>query len=81
VPSSTTPERIRLTDSRLHIPKAGRLVIRRKGDNPYRECRPASATVKNDAGRWYIGIDRNVGQVVLADGRIIHTPRKRPRFV
>ncbi len=57
--SFTIPQDVRIhsTDggknSILHIPKVGRVVLRRSGGNPYEGSKALQAVVKQVLGRWY----------------------------
>ena len=52
-PSFAIPDKVRIADGRLAVPKVGWLRIRRRGGNLYEDCEPVKAVVKRTAGRWY----------------------------
>ncbi len=52
-PSFTIPEKIKIQDGKLHVPKIGWLRIQRKGGNPYPTGKPVKAVITKKAGKWY----------------------------
>ena len=71
-PSFTIPDRVRIRDGRLAVPKVGWLCISRRGGNPYAEEEPVKAMVKRVDGRWYaIVCYRLQGWVAPDNGRCI----------
>ena len=55
-PSFTIPEKVKIRDGKLHIPKIGWLTMCRKGGNPYPDGTPLQAVVWKEAGKWYATI-------------------------
>ena len=68
--SSTIPDAIKIKNGRLHIPKAGYLQIRRRGDNPYPDGKPVKAAVKRQGGKWYAVICDKVTLPELRDNGV-----------
>ena len=56
--SFTIPERVRLRSNHVHIPKVGWLVLR--GNNPYTQGKPLSATVRQSGRKWYCSVTYEV---------------------
>ena len=44
---------VRIRDGKLHFPKIGPMVLRRRGGNPYPEGEPIQVVVKRSLGKWY----------------------------
>ena len=55
-PSFTIAEKVKIRDSKLHIPKIGWLTMRRKGGNPYPDGKPVRAVVRKVAGKWCVTV-------------------------
>ena len=66
-PSFTIPDKVRIADGRLAVPKVGWLRIRRRGGNPYEDCEPVKAVVKRTAGRWYATVCYKVAVATSQD--------------
>ncbi len=50
--SFTIPENVTLSGDRLHVPRIGWVVLRRRGGNPYPAGVPRQAVVKRQIGKW-----------------------------
>ena len=59
-PSFTIPEDIRIRGNRLHVPRIGAVVLRRKGGNPYSGDAPCKAVLKEICGKWYATVTYKV---------------------
>ena len=42
-----------LADGVLNIPRIGEVRIRRRGEDPYRGCKPKTVRIKQELGKWY----------------------------
>ena len=51
--------------TRLWVPKAGWMMLRRSGGNPYDGCEPKQAVVKRVLGRWYCTVCYAVPETVI----------------
>ena len=51
--------------TRLRVPKAGWMMLRRSGGNPYDGCEPKQAVVKRVLGRWYCTVCYAVPETVI----------------
>ena len=69
-PSFTIPERVKIKNGRLFIPRLGYLPIRRKGGNPYPDGKPVKAVVKQKLGKWYAVICYKVEAPDLPDNGV-----------
>ena len=71
-PSFTIPDRVRIRDGRLAVPKVGWLRISRRGANSYADEEPVKAVVKRVGRRWYAVVTYRLQDWVAADnGRCI----------
>ena len=52
--SFTIPEKVKLRSNHVHIPKIGWLVVR--GNNPYPQGKPISATVRQCGRKWFCSV-------------------------
>ena len=69
-PSFTIPEKVKIRDGKLHIPKIGWLTMCRKGGNPYPDGKPVRAVVRKVAGKWYATICYAVKAPEIADNGV-----------
>ena len=51
--SITIPQKVRIREGKLHFPRIGPMVHRRRGGNPYPDGLPVKCTVKRVLGKWY----------------------------
>ena len=51
--SVTIPDNIRIRDGMLHVPRIGKVSLRRRGGNPYADAEPVRAVLKRVCGKWY----------------------------
>ena len=65
--SFTIPEKVRVRDNVLSVPKVGRVRLSRRGGNPYAEYPLAKATVKRINGKWYCVVVYKVSAVARPD--------------
>ncbi len=57
IPSFTIPERIKIKEDKLYLPRMGWYRLQRKGDNPYPEGQPLKAVIRKiTADRWHVTI-------------------------
>ena len=71
-PSFTIPDRVRIEDGRLWVPKVGWLRISRCGENPYADEQPVKVVVKRAGRRWHAIVTYRLrGWVALDNGRSI----------
>ena len=49
----TIPERVRIADGFILVPKLGSYRLRRRGGNPYPDGKPKQAVFKRDGGKWF----------------------------
>lgn len=61
------PGTVRVRAGKLHFPKIGAMVLRRRGGNPYPEAKPVQVVVRRVLGRWYATVCYEVGEVACAD--------------
>ena len=54
--SVTIPQDVRIRGDRLHVPKLGSYVLRRRGGNPYPDAQPLRATIRRSLGKWYVSV-------------------------
>ena len=52
-PAFTIPDKVRIRDGRLAVPKVGWLELHRRGGNPYPDGKPVQARVRRAGRRWY----------------------------
>ena len=68
----TIPDRVRIQDEQLHIPKIGWCRLRRRGGHPYPDSQPKQARVYRKHGKWYASISYEIEEPErLDDHRII----------
>ena len=53
--------------TRIRVPKAGWMVLRRRGGNPYAGCKAKQATLRYDCGKWYCSVLYEVPGLALHD--------------
>ena len=51
--SFTIPQAVKIRDGKIHVPKLGYLVLRRRGGNPYPDGKPKQAVIKRVCEKWY----------------------------
>ncbi len=56
----TIPDRVRIAGGRLHIPKVGWVVLRRRGGNPYPGGEPRQVYVRRALGKWCATVSHEV---------------------
>ena len=64
--SITIPENVRIRDGKLHFPRIGPIMLRRRGGNPYPDGIPVHCTVKRVLGKWYATVCYAVNECVVA---------------
>ena len=52
-PSFTIPDDVRIEDGKVHVPKIGWFMLRRRGGNPHPDGIPKQAVFKNECGKWH----------------------------
>ena len=68
----TIPERVKIVDHQLYIPKIGWCKLRRKGGNPYPDGQPKQARVLKRRGKWYAVVTYDVELPKrIDDGKVI----------
>ena len=65
--SFTIPQGLKIANGRIHVPKIGRLALRRNGGNPYPDAKPVRAVVKQSLGKWYCVVVYDVGEIEKTD--------------
>ena len=65
--SFTIPEKVRFCGDRLHVPRIGSVVLRRRGGNPYTGGRPVKAVVKRVGRRWICALVYKVDEETAPD--------------
>ncbi len=70
-PSFTIPDRVKIKDGRLLIPKLGYLKLRRKGGNPYLDGVPVKAVILQRVGKWYACISYKVEAPETEDNGVV----------
>ena len=65
--SFTIPQDVRIFNGRIHVPKIGRLALRRNGGNPYPDAKPVKAVIKQSLGKWYCVVVYDVGEIEKPD--------------
>ena len=64
--SITIPENVRIRAGKLHFPRIGPMVLRRRGGNPYADGVPVHRTVKRVLGKWYATVCYSVNACDVA---------------
>ena len=68
----TIPERVRINGDSIHVPKIGKVRLRRRGGNPYADGDPRTATFARRNGKWYCTIAYRVAEPAkCANGRTV----------
>ena len=66
--SFTIPQKVRIENGKLHVPKVGRVPIRRQGGDPWAHGKAKQAVVvKRPDGKWYVSVFWEVPDVELED--------------
>ena len=69
--SFTIPEKVRVRDDVLTVPKVGRFTLSRRGGNPHAGYPPVKATVKRVNGKWYCVVVYKVPAVARPDNGLV----------
>ncbi len=69
-PSFTIPNHVRLAAGKIHIPKVGKVRLRRRGENPYPDGVPKQARVYKQGKNWYVSVTYEIDEPVRVDNGV-----------
>jgi len=74
-PSFTIPKGARLKNGNLLIPKAEKMMVRRKGGNPYEGSAVVTATIHHGRRKWYVAVMHKIPTVENTADRMMGLDR------
>ena len=70
-PSFTIPDHVRIAAGKIHIPKVGKVRLRRRGENPYPDGVPKQARVYKQGKNWYVSVTYEIAEPVRVDNGVV----------
>ncbi len=69
-PSFTIPQDVKIRDGKIHIPRVGKVRLRRRGENPYPDGVPRQARVSKRGNKWYVSVTYEIAEPVRVDNGV-----------
>ena len=69
-PSFTIPDKVRIAAGKIHIPRVGKVRLRRGGENPYPDGIPKQARVYKQGKNWYLSVTYEIDEPMRVDNGV-----------